>query len=58
VEVPYQAEDGGAEGPETLTPRFRYTTATPAEAYAGLDPADRGSDAVKAVAAALQIATG
>ena len=53
VEIPHQAEGADAPGPETLTPRYRYTTTTPGEAYAALGMDDAESEAVQAVARAL-----
>ena len=67
VQIPHQAagadaagHDGGpSEGPpsppgeQTLTPRYRYTTATPAQAYARLGADDVESEAVRGVARAL-----
>jgi hypothetical protein len=55
VDVPHVPADGGDATDQTLTPRFALTTTTPAAAYARLDDADRGSDAVRGVAQALRI---
>jgi Ferritin-like len=51
----YAAKDHGPPTGHTLTPRFQYTAASPEEAYRALDAADRGSEAVQKVAAALKI---
>ena len=55
VEIPYQANDHSAPTRHTLTPRFRYTTTTPQQAYVKLDAAAREAPAVQAAASALQL---
>ena len=55
VDAPYQPADDAPETGSTLTPRFRFTTTTPADAYAALDPADHDAAAVAGVAAAMGI---
>lgn len=55
VEIPYQASDHSAPTGHTLTPRFRYTTTTPQQAYVKLDAAWREAPAVQAAASALQL---
>jgi hypothetical protein len=55
VDVPYQPADDAPETASTLTPRFRFTTTTPADAYAALDAADHDAAAVAGVAAAMEI---
>jgi hypothetical protein len=55
VEVPYQASDRAPATGHTLTPRFRYTTTTPQQAYAKLDAPTRGAANVQAAASALEL---
>jgi hypothetical protein len=55
VETPYQASDRAAPTGHTLTPRFRYTTATPQQAYVKLDATWREATAVQAAASALKL---
>jgi hypothetical protein len=55
VEIPYQASDRSAPTRQTLTPRFRYTTTTPQQAYDRLDATARESAAVQAAADALKL---
>ena len=55
VETPYQASDHSAPTSQTLTPRFRYTTTTPQQAYVKLDATWREATAVQAAASALKL---
>jgi hypothetical protein len=58
VEIPYQAAGADAPREQALTPRYRYTSATPEEAYASLGADDVESEAVQAVAKALRLTSG
>jgi hypothetical protein len=58
VEVDYVAKDGGPPTNKTLGPRFRYTTTALQEAFDRLDVADKESEAVQKVAAALKLGGG
>lgn len=58
VDTPYEASDEGAETGATLTPRFRFTSTTPQQAYDALDPRDRDAQNVREAAAALRLSVG
>jgi hypothetical protein len=58
VDVPHQAAGADEPSEQTLTPRYRYTTATPAQAYAALGADDVESPAVQDVAKALGLVSG
>ena len=58
VDVPHQAAGADAPGAETLTPRYRYTTTTPQQAYARVGADDVESEAVRGVARALGLVGG
>ncbi len=58
VDAPYLERDDGADTGETLTPRFRYVTTTPQQAFDALDPEDRGASNIQEAASALRLTLG